>query len=161
MLNRNTRALSSYSEAEINFFPTYKYVKRERVYDARRTPAWCDRILFYSKDKLKLKPLHYSDLDVYVSDHKPVCGTYWLMCKKEDKEEKKKLIQNYYESKWFASFLFNLFVLLYEDHSSVHPSPLSFLIWCYFWHLSKHWQFEKYNWSLYLLYIGMWIKIDG
>ena len=78
--------------------PTYKYVKKEKGYDTKRTPSWCDRILFYRKEKLKLLPLKYSDVDVYLSDHKPVCGLFRLLCKTEDTNKKKKLIHMYFES---------------------------------------------------------------
>jgi hypothetical protein len=42
--------------------------------------------------------LKYSDIDIFLSDHKPVCGIFKFLCKKEDKEEKKKLIEAYYYS---------------------------------------------------------------
>ena len=53
-------SLSTYSEAEITFLPTYKFMKGTQNYDSKRTPSWCDRILFYSKEKLKLTPLRLS-----------------------------------------------------------------------------------------------------
>lgn len=97
-LNRHTGSLSSYNEAEIYFLPSYKYVKREKRYDTKRTPSWCDRVLFFRKDKLKLVVLKYSDIDVFLSDHKPVCGVFRFLCKKEKAEEKQKIIQAYFES---------------------------------------------------------------
>jgi hypothetical protein len=47
-------ALSSYNEPAIYFLPTYKYVKKQKIYDTKRTPSWCDRILFYAADRQKL-----------------------------------------------------------------------------------------------------------
>lgn len=88
-LNRHTGSLSSYNEAEIYFLPSYKYVKKEKRYDTKRTPSWCDRVLFYRKEKLKLVVLKYSDVEVYLSDHKPVCGIFRFLCKDEDKDKKK------------------------------------------------------------------------
>jgi glycerol-3-phosphate cytidylyltransferase-like family protein len=57
-------------------------VKKERRYDTKRTPSWCDRILYYSKDKLKLTVFKYTAIDVFLSDHKPVCGGFRFLCKK-------------------------------------------------------------------------------
>ena len=97
-LNKDKGALSSYSEAEIYFLPTYKYIKKDKAYDIKRTPSWCDRILFYRKEKLKMTVLKYTDVDIYLSDHKPVCGVFRFLAKNEDADKKKKLIQMYYES---------------------------------------------------------------
>ncbi|CAD2105893.1 hypothetical protein YYG_01109 [Plasmodium vinckei petteri] len=36
-------------ESQITFNPTYKYKKNSNIYDVRRTPAWCDRILLSGK----------------------------------------------------------------------------------------------------------------
>ncbi|RQX70678.1 endonuclease/exonuclease/phosphatase domain-containing protein [Toxoplasma gondii CAST] len=38
-----------FREAPISFLPTYKYKKSSSHYDMKRTPAWCDRILFCGK----------------------------------------------------------------------------------------------------------------
>lgn len=51
ILHRNEGALSDYTEAKINFLPSYKFVKKENKYDFKRTPSWCDRILFFRKNK--------------------------------------------------------------------------------------------------------------
>lgn len=42
--------------------------------------------------------LKYWDVDVYSSDHKPVCGAYKVLLKTEDPDMKKKLIQEYMDS---------------------------------------------------------------
>lgn len=97
-LNNQTGALSTYTEAEIYFLPTYKYIKKEKAYDTKRTPSWCDRILYYRKDKLKIKPLKYHDVHIYNSDHRPVAGVYRFLCKNEDSDKKKKLIDLYLRS---------------------------------------------------------------
>ena len=86
-----------YNEATIYFLPTYKYVKKQRNYDIKRTPSWCDRILFNSSDIKKLAILKYWDIDVFQSDHKPVCGAFKILIKKEDPDRKKKLLQLYME----------------------------------------------------------------
>ncbi len=89
-LNKFKGSLSLYNEATVYFLPTYKYVKKEKIYDTKRTPAWCDRILFNSTDPKKLAVLKYWDVDCYKSDHKPICGAFKLLIKKEDPDRKSK-----------------------------------------------------------------------
>jgi hypothetical protein len=84
-----------YNEGTIYFLPTYKYKKKTKIYDTKRTPSWCDRILYYSKEKMKLSMIKYMDVDVYDSDHKPVCGIYKILVKNEDQDRKKRLIELY------------------------------------------------------------------
>jgi synaptojanin len=96
-LNNHSGALATYSEATIYFLPTYKYIKKEKKFDIKRTPAWCDRILFSSTDDKKLAVLKYWDVECYHSDHKPVCGAFKVLIKREDPDKKKKLLQQYME----------------------------------------------------------------
>jgi hypothetical protein len=64
--------------------PTYKFVKKSHLneYDDKRIPAWCDRILYEEKIKNIIKPYKYKDIDVNLSDHKPVYGIYQIRIKK-------------------------------------------------------------------------------
>jgi len=39
--------------------------------------------------------LKYWDVDCFQSDHKPVCGAFKFLLKKEDPDKKKKLLQIY------------------------------------------------------------------
>jgi hypothetical protein len=94
-LNNLMGALSQYNEGTIYFLPTYKYVKKEKNYDIKRTPSWCDRILFHSADTKKLAILKYWDVDCFQSDHKPVCGAFKILIKTEDPDRKRKLLQLY------------------------------------------------------------------
>jgi len=94
-LNNNSGSLSMYSEGTIYFLPTYKYIKKEKMYDIKRTPAWCDRIFFSCTDSKKLAILKYWDIDCYQSDHKPICGAFKILVRKEDADKKKKLLQTY------------------------------------------------------------------
>lgn len=96
-LNKTYRSLSMYNEATIYFMPTYKYIKKEKKYDLKRTPSWCDRILFSCTEPQKLAVLKYWDIDCYHSDHKPVCGAFKVLIKTEDKDKKRKLMQKYME----------------------------------------------------------------
>ena len=70
-------------EKEINFEPTYKYVKGSNEYaydeDKIRVPAWTDRI-FYCKNK-NIKMLTYDTIkSIRYSDHRPVVGTFLINC---------------------------------------------------------------------------------
>lgn len=66
-------------EGEINFPPTYKYEFNSQKYasdepkSARRTPAWCDRILSFGKG-IRLDSYKRAELDL--SDHRPVSAVY-------------------------------------------------------------------------------------
>lgn len=80
--------LNGFSEGEINFNPTYKFVYPTAIYSTKRSPSWCDRILYQStyrapmtsklirgsKEKVLLAPVihNYNSLDVLLSDHQPV-----------------------------------------------------------------------------------------
>ena len=64
-----------FSEAVIEFAPTYKYDIGTSRYDTgpkRRPPAWCDRVLWRGENVL---PLAYTSCDgPCCSDHKPVAA---------------------------------------------------------------------------------------
>ncbi|KAK8597350.1 hypothetical protein V6N12_065820 [Hibiscus sabdariffa] len=69
------RTFDGWSEGVIDFAPTYKYeLNSDKYYGedlkaGRRTPAWCDRILFYGKG---MRQLRYSRTELKLSDHRPV-----------------------------------------------------------------------------------------
>ncbi|EEA06523.1 endonuclease/exonuclease/phosphatase family protein [Cryptosporidium muris RN66] len=52
---------TSFSEGELVFYPTYKFVRGEDSYDSTRTPAWCDRVLFYTKYNKNIVRLYKQD----------------------------------------------------------------------------------------------------
>ncbi|XP_010255533.1 PREDICTED: type IV inositol polyphosphate 5-phosphatase 7-like [Nelumbo nucifera] len=70
-------------EASIEFAPTYKYSSSNcnrysgglpsRAGEKQRTPAWCDRILWYGKG---VKQLCYHRSESRFSDHRPVCAVF-------------------------------------------------------------------------------------
>ncbi|KAL8153693.1 LOW QUALITY PROTEIN: hypothetical protein V2J09_011453 [Rumex salicifolius] len=76
------RAFSEWYEGNIYFPPTYKYLHNSDRYagddmqpsEKRRTPAWCDRILWYGRG---LHQLSYFRAESRFSDHRPVCGMFW------------------------------------------------------------------------------------
>ncbi|CAI5759973.1 unnamed protein product [Candida verbasci] len=90
---REGEILVGFSESEIKFQPTYKYHLNTSIYNSKRSPSWCDRILYLNTyetsdiDDFKLNltktklPKHeifpiinkYSSIDsILLSDHKPV-----------------------------------------------------------------------------------------
>jgi hypothetical protein len=68
-------------EKPICFPPTYKFIINSDEYfgqesplgTKRRTPAWCDRILWYGKG---LRQLEYKCTESQLSDHRPVSSTF-------------------------------------------------------------------------------------
>jgi hypothetical protein len=57
-----TFRLRTFTEPPITFAPTYKYDRYSTTYgscDKRRIPAWCDRILYHSRDPSRIKNLWY------------------------------------------------------------------------------------------------------
>ncbi|EMR10245.1 hypothetical protein PNEG_01514 [Pneumocystis murina B123] len=82
--------LRLFNEAEINFPPTYKYDIGTDEYDTsekKRSPAWCDRI-FYRGDS-RMKCTSYRQLNVRISDHRPVVATFSIKVKTVDPVKKK------------------------------------------------------------------------
>lgn len=77
--------LRAFQESEIKFAPTYKYNVRTDEYDTsekRRSPAWCDRILYRGAGSVKME--QYQRWEVRVSDHRPVSGRLRLRVKTVD-----------------------------------------------------------------------------
>lgn len=64
--------------------PTYKFIKKTHIdeYDEKRSPAWCDRILYEEKVKGIINQILYQDIDINLSDHKPVCSLFEVQIKK-------------------------------------------------------------------------------
>lgn len=75
------RVFQGWNEGKIFFAPTYKYSYNSDTYagenitskNKRRTPAWCDRILWHG-DGIRL--LSYLRKESRFSDHRPVCATF-------------------------------------------------------------------------------------
>ena len=81
------KAFDGFKENEIGFQPTFKFViGKEREYDTKRIPAYCDRILWkmgsdagLRTEGRKIECLEYeSFIDECMSDHKPVAGLFEL-----------------------------------------------------------------------------------
>ncbi|KAI9117071.1 hypothetical protein K1719_012070 [Acacia pycnantha] len=75
------RVFKGFDEGRIMFAPTYKYSHNSDSYAGetvkskkkRRTPAWCDRILWRGKG---IEQLSYIRGESRFSDHRPVCAVF-------------------------------------------------------------------------------------
>ncbi|KAI4387164.1 hypothetical protein MLD38_005014 [Melastoma candidum] len=74
------RVFSRFKEGRIFFAPTYKYALNSDCYAGetgkpkkRRTPAWCDRILWSGNG---IEQLSYIRGESRFSDHRPVCSVF-------------------------------------------------------------------------------------
>lgn len=76
---------NEFIEPDINFMPTYKYQPGTSVYERRpekklRAPAWCDRILYKTKEPIDV--LLYDSPTIQISDHMPVHSLFKLQGRK-------------------------------------------------------------------------------
>ncbi|CAH1439817.1 unnamed protein product [Lactuca virosa] len=78
---RRGHVFHGWNEGAIDFAPTYKYEMNSDKYvgenpkegEKRRTPAWCDRILWLGKG---IKQLCYNRAEMKMSDHRPVSSVF-------------------------------------------------------------------------------------
>lgn len=70
--------LYDFVEAPITFAPTFKVKRGTRdLFDVRRTPSWCDRVLVHSLPGCQIRALSYVAVDPLLSsDHVPVAGAF-------------------------------------------------------------------------------------
>ncbi|KAI8566286.1 hypothetical protein RHMOL_Rhmol02G0028500 [Rhododendron molle] len=79
---RRGRVFGGWKEGQIYFPPTYKYSNNSDRYagddmhpkEKRRTPAWCDRVLWHGGG---LRQLSYVRGESRFSDHRPVYSMFW------------------------------------------------------------------------------------
>lgn len=82
--------LAAFMESPITFSPTYKYDVGTDNYDSsekKRSPAWCDRLLYRGRGKVK--QLEYRRHEIRVSDHRPVTGLFHVRVKTIDPRRRK------------------------------------------------------------------------
>ncbi|KAG8627990.1 hypothetical protein KVT40_003863 [Elsinoe batatas] len=77
--------LRLFQEMPITFAPTYKYdvgMTRYDTSDKKRSPAWCDRVLFRGLGRIKCDD--YRRWEVHTSDHRPVSAHFRMRVKSID-----------------------------------------------------------------------------
>lgn len=88
-----------YSEAKINFLPTYKFDLGTDQYDTSekaRIPAWCDRILTKGTN---LRQTSYNSAPLRFSDHRPVYATFVCTISIIDEKRKEQLGNKLYQQR--------------------------------------------------------------
>ena len=74
--------LRAFRESPIGFAPTYKYDVGTDQYDTsekKRSPAWCDRVLYRGLGRIKA--IDYRRHELRVSDHRPVTAAFKMRVK--------------------------------------------------------------------------------
>ncbi|KAJ3480254.1 hypothetical protein NLG97_g8114 [Lecanicillium saksenae] len=85
--------LRAFEELPLSFAPTYKYDVGTDRYDTsekRRSPAWCDRLLYRANGKIE--QLDYGRHEIKVSDHRPVSGSFKLRVKAVDDRKRAQVV---------------------------------------------------------------------
>lgn len=88
-----------FTEAEIDFDPTYKYDNGTTLYDTSdkmRVPAWTDRILYRGP---AIRQKTYQRAELYLSDHRPVKGLFEIDLLVVNREAKEKIQRQIYAAK--------------------------------------------------------------
>ncbi|KAJ2738726.1 hypothetical protein H4R23_000951 [Coemansia sp. Cherry 401B] len=93
-------ALRAFHEMPIRFRPTYKYDVGTERYDTsekRRTPAWCDRVLFRGQTPDHdaqgcIAPLDYQRLECMQSDHRPIVAALRVAVKHVDRDARARVL---------------------------------------------------------------------
>ncbi|CAN1334002.1 Type I inositol polyphosphate 5-phosphatase 2 [Linum perenne] len=109
---RSGKAFDGWREGNINFPPTYKYeIDTDRYIgenpkegEKRRSPAWCDRILWLGKG---IKQVFYKTADIRVSDHRPVSSMFVVEVEEFDHRKLKKALNVNSAAVHPAIFLFD------------------------------------------------------
>lgn len=96
--------LRAFNEQPLTFAPTYKYDVGTDNYDTsekKRAPAWCDRVLYRGKGRIK--QTEYRRWEVRVSDHRPVTARFVCRVKSVDDKKRAKILQR--EETAFEEFM--------------------------------------------------------
>ncbi|TXG54347.1 hypothetical protein EZV62_019603 [Acer yangbiense] len=94
---RSGHVFDGWKEGIINFPPTYKFEINSDRYvgenpkegEKRRSPAWCDRILWFGK---RIKQLSYNSSEMRLSDHRPVSSMFLVEVEVFDHRKLKKAL---------------------------------------------------------------------
>lgn len=126
-------AFSELIENAPTFRPTYKFNFHSKEYDAKRRPAWTDRILYrvnkdaYENVTLSVKQLSYRSYEQHsVSDHKPVTSEMIIKVFKDYTEKQVEIIplgtwQTEKENKLIVKFPPDLVASVW-DWIGIYPS---------------------------------------
>ncbi|KAJ3130017.1 hypothetical protein HK098_006729 [Nowakowskiella sp. JEL0407] len=96
----NIFVLREFRENPLTFAPTFKFDPGLDSYDSsekRRTPAWCDRILYLGEN---IEQLVYASVDCRASDHRPVVSLFRVLVKKVNDEIRRDIMRNEIEPAW-------------------------------------------------------------
>ena len=78
-LNNILKKITTLEKGIINFIPTINYIKNTNKYNLqKRCPAWTDRILFGKSNENSIKQIFYDDIDINISDHRPVSSLFQI-----------------------------------------------------------------------------------
>jgi len=98
-LARRAKAVfQGFEEGVLNFAPTYKHEPFGDGYEEReegglkRTPAWCDRVLWKAKQSSNIRQISYQRHELYSSDHRPVSALFEAKFKRTNKNKKNEVI---------------------------------------------------------------------
>lgn len=98
-LARKAKAVfQGFEEGTLNFAPTYKHEPFGDGYEEReegglkRTPAWCDRVLWKAKQSSNIHQIAYQRHELYSSDHRPVSALFEAKFKRTNKNKKNEVI---------------------------------------------------------------------
>ncbi|GAB2212136.1 hypothetical protein Droror1_Dr00025483 [Drosera rotundifolia] len=93
---RSGHVFDGWKEGPINFPPTYKYAIDSDRYvgddpkgEKKRSPAWCDRILWFGKG---IKQQSYDRAELKLSDHRPVSSTFSIKVEVVDRRKLQRII---------------------------------------------------------------------
>lgn len=97
----NGESFPFFDEMEIQFPPTYKFDNGTKTYDTsekQRIPAWTDRILSLSQNKIIKQTVYDSVEDIIFSDHRPVYSNFEISVNIVNEMQKKNISQELYEN---------------------------------------------------------------
>jgi len=95
--------LRTFCEGPLTFSPTYKYDRNSNVFDTsekRRVPAWCDRVLWRSREVERVRLMGYRRWEPNVSDHRPVSAVLQVTVKRvvgEAKERERRVVVGWWK----------------------------------------------------------------
>ena len=101
--------LRAFCEGPLTFCPTYKYDRNSNVFDTsekRRVPAWCDRVLWRSREVERVELMGYRRWEANVSDHRPVSAVFRVTIKRvvgEAKERERRVVVEWWKRMEAAS----------------------------------------------------------